>query len=142
MMSENLMSEYLMNELFRIDREIQEKKKSETMKERTLESIKKENEGIINFNITSDYYNTFQLLFDRDLNEENDIAYMDIQEILEYTLNRMLEENFTPEEILSNSGMYIPSEKELEELEEYEEYVTIDLCYILGGLILNVKIVA
>ena len=112
-------------------------------KERTLESIKKENEGIINFNITSDYYNTFQLLFDRDLNEENDIAYMDIQEILEYTLERMLEENFTPEEIVCNSGMYIPSVKELEELEEYEEYTTIDLCYILGGLILKgIEIVA
>jgi hypothetical protein len=70
---------------------------------------------------------------------DDDIHSDDCSEIFEYTLHRMIEEGFTPEEIFSNSGMYIPTPEELQELEEFEEYTNVDLGYVLGGLITSIN---
>ena len=105
------------------------------MNKKTLEDIKRENEAIITFTTTADY-NSFELLYDTNLVE--DIHKADLGNILEYTLHRMLEEEFTEEEIFSSSGMYISSK--LSGLEEEEEvFIDIDLGYILKGLITSIK---
>jgi DNA-binding PadR family transcriptional regulator len=71
---------------------------------------------------------------------DNDIHSLeDISQILEYTLHRMVDAGFTESEIRSNSGMFIPTPEQLQELEEFDEYTNVDLGYILGGLILNIK---
>ena len=98
----------------------------------TLENIKKENETIVSISIAGDYCQ-YNLIMDGDIHSD------DVSQILEYTLHRMVEEGFTPEEIFSNSGMFIPTPEELQELEEFEEYTDVDLGYVLGGLILNIK---
>ena len=103
------------------------------MNKKTLKDIKRDNEAIITFTTTADY-NNFELLYDTDLVE--DIHKADLGNILEYTLHRMLEEEFTEEEeIFSSSGMYIPSEEE--EMEEV--FIDIDLGYILKGLLVSIK---
>ena len=97
-----------------------------------LQDIKKENEVIVSITITDDYCNR-QLIMDEDIHDN------DVSQILEYTLHRMIEEGFTPEEIYFNSGMYIPTPEELQELEEFDEFIHVDLGYILGGLITSIK---
>ena len=99
---------------------------------KTLQDIKKQNEVIITITITGSYCN-YNLIMDKDIHDD------DVSQILEYTLHRMVEEKFSPEEIFSNSRIFIPTEEYLEELEEYGEYTNIDLGYILGGLITSIK---
>lgn len=99
----------------------------------TLQFIKVDCESIVTISITGDYCQ-YNLLMD-----DNTHSLEDVSQILEYTLRRMVDANFTPEEIRSNSGFYIPTPEELQELEEFEEYTHIDLGYVLGGLILNIK---
>ena len=103
---------------------------------KSLKDIKRENEAIITFTTTV-YYNSFGLLYDTDLVE--DIHKADLGDILEYTLSRLIEEEFTEDEVFFNSGMYIPSKEELEELEEYNEFTNIDLGYLIKGLIISIK---
>ena len=98
-----------------------------------LEFIKVENESILTISITGDYCQHSLIMDDNIHNSDN------IQQILEYTLHRMVDAGFSPEEIYSNSGFFIPTEEYLEELEEYGEYTNIDLGYILGGLITSIK---
>ena len=97
-----------------------------------LQDIKKEYEAIVSITITGDY-NNHQLIMDKDIHDD------DVSQIMEYTLHRMVDANFTPEEIYYNSGIFVPTEEYLEELEEYGEYTNIDLGYILGGLITSIK---
>ena len=99
---------------------------------KSLENIKKDCESIVTITLTGDYCN-YNLIMDEDIHSD------DISQILEYTLHRMVEEKFSPEEIFSNSRIFIPTEEYLEELEEYGEYTNIDLGYILGGLITSIK---
>ena len=99
---------------------------------KTLKSIKRENESILTISITGDYCQ-YKLLMDDEIHSD------DCCEIFEYTLHRMIDGGFTDEEISYNSGMYIPTPEELQELEEFDEFTNIDLGYILGGLILNIK---
>ena len=99
---------------------------------KTLQDIKKENEVIVTITITGDYNNR-KLIMDEDIHGD------DIGEIMEYTLHRMIESEFSNEEIYSNSGMYIPTPEQLEELEEFDEFIHVDLGYILGGLITSIK---
>lgn len=99
---------------------------------KTLSNIKKEYENILTMTLTGDYCQ-YKLLMDNDIHSD------DCSEIFEYTLHRMIEEGFTPEEIFSNSGMYIPTPEELQELEEYDEFTHIDLGYVLGGLIISIE---
>lgn len=99
---------------------------------KTLQDIKKQNEVIVTITITGDYCNR-KLIMDEDIHSD------DISQILEYTLHRMIDAGFSPEEIYFNSGMYIPTDEQLQELEEYNEFIHADLGYILGGLITSVK---
>ena len=104
---------------------------------RTLSEIKMENEALVKLVVTQCPYNTYQLLCDTDL--VTDLSKADISGIIEYTLHRMVESGFSPEDIEYNSNMYIPDAEELEELEEYDEFSHVDLGYILGGLIILVE---
>ena len=104
---------------------------------KTLKEIKMENEAIVIFGCTQDYYNGYQLLCDTDL--VTDLKKADIGGIIEYTLHRMIESGFSSEDINYNSNMYTPSDEEWADLEEYEEYTHVDLGYILGGLITYIE---
>ena len=99
---------------------------------KSLENIKKDCESIVTITLTGDYCK-YNLLMDNDIHGD------DYSEIMEYTLHRMLDANFSPEEIRSSSGMYIPTPEELQELEEFDEYIDIDLGYILKGLIVSIE---
>ena len=100
---------------------------------KTLESIKTQHERIVSISVTGDYCQ-YNLLMDNEIHSLEDIS-----QILEYTLRRMVDVNFSQEEVRYNSGMYIPTPEELQELEEYDEFTHIDLGYVLGGLILNIE---
>lgn len=104
---------------------------------RTLREIKKDNEAIVTFGCTQNYYNGYHLLCNTDL--VTDLDYADIGGIIEYTLHRMIESGFTADDINYNSNMYIPSDEEMKELEEYEEFTHVDLGYVLGGLITYIE---
>src|SRR5574344_1749155 len=103
---------------------------------KTLKEIKTNNEKIAVFTTTESYC-YYNALYDSDL--VSDLEYADFGAILEYTLHRMKEEGFSDDDINYNSNMYIPSDEEWADLEEYEEYHDIDLGYILGGLIMNIR---
>ena len=99
----------------------------------TLQFIRTHNETLLRVSLTGDYCQ-YNLLMDNDIHSLEDIS-----QILEYTLHRMVDAGFTDEEIRSNSGFFIPTEEEFHELEEFDEFCHIDLGYVLGGLILNIK---
>lgn len=99
----------------------------------TLQFIKVAHETVLTMTLTGDYCQ-YNLLMDDEIHSPEDFY-----QILEYTLRRMVDAGFSPEEIRYNSGMFIPSSDELQELEEYDEFTHIDLGYVLGGLILNIK---
>lgn len=58
----------------------------------------------------------------------------DISGALEDTLKRIIESG-NEDELYCIMGAFIPSDEEMQELEEFDEYVSIDLGYVLGGLI-------
>ena len=99
----------------------------------TLQFIKKDCESIVTISITGDYCQ-HNLLMDNEIHSLGDIS-----QILEYTLRRMVDANFSQEEIRSSSGMFIPTPEQLQELEEYDEFTHIDLGYVLGGLIISIE---
>ena len=98
----------------------------------TLQFIKLAHETVLTMTLTGDYCQ-YNLIMDDEIHSD------DICQIMEYTLHRMLDAGFTDEEIRSNSGFFIPTEEEFHELEEFDEFCHIDLGYVLGGLILNIK---
>jgi len=104
---------------------------------KVLREIKRDNEAIVDFGCTQDYYIRYQLLCDTDLVTNLDNA--DISEIIEYTLHRMIESGFSTEDIRYNSNMYIPNDEEMQELKEFDEYISVDLGYVLGGLITHIE---
>ena len=99
----------------------------------TLQFIKVAHETVLTITLTGDYCQ-YNLLMDDEIHSLEDIS-----QILEYTLRRMVDANFSQEEVRYNSGMYIPTPEELQELEEYDEFTHIDLGYVLVGLILNIE---
>ena len=103
---------------------------------KTLQEIKKENEKIVTFT-TSESYSSYSALYDADL--VFNLEHADFEAILEHTLHRMKEEDFSDYEIYYNSNMYIPTDEEMEELEEYNEFFYVDLSYILGGLVMTIR---
>ena len=58
----------------------------------------------------------------------------DIGGALEDTLHRIIESG-NEDELYSIMGAFIPTNEEMQELEEFDEYISIDLGYVLGGLI-------
>ena len=97
-----------------------------------LEDIQTEEEVVLNFS-TTDSYCEYNLLCDGHFDRK-----MDISAIIEYTLHRMKENNFTDEEIYANSAMFIPTEEQLTDYSEFMEYIDIDLGYIIGGLLTDI----
>ena len=99
----------------------------------TLQIIKVAHETVLTITLTGDYCQ-HNLLMDDEIHSLEDIS-----QILEYTLRRMVDANFSQEEIRSSSGMFIPTPEELQELEEFDEFTNIDLGYVLGGLITSIN---
>ena len=99
----------------------------------TLQFIKVAHETVLTITLTGDYCQ-YNLIMDNDIH-----SLEDIYKILEYTLHRMVDAGFSPEEIRSSSGMFIPTDEHFQELEEFQEYTDIDLGYILGGLITSIN---
>ena len=95
---------------------------------KTLMEIKKENEIIVEFELTTSY-STYEYLCDSDLTND---PINDISACLEYTLHRMLESDFTQSDIYGNSAMEVPP---CHELVAMEEIIYIDLGYIINGSI-------
>ena len=93
-----------------------------------LKNLLEENEVVAAFSITNSYceYNCI-------IQDDSD----DVGSALEDTLHRILENDGTPSDVLSIMGAFIPSEEEMDGLEEYQEYTSIDLGYIIPGLIMS-----
>lgn len=91
-----------------------------------LKDLLQDGEVIATYGLTSSYssYNCI-------ISEDSD----DIAGALEDTLRRIIESG-NEDELYYIMGAFIPSDEEMQELEEYEEYVSIDLGYVLGGLIM------
>ena len=90
-----------------------------------LKDLLQDGEVIANYGTTGSY-STFNCI----ISEESD----DIAGALEDTLHRIIESG-NEDELYSIMGAFIPTEEEIQELEEFDEYVSIDLGYVLGGLI-------
>jgi len=90
-----------------------------------LKELLQDGEVIATYGLTGSYA-TYNCI----ISEESD----DISGALEDTLKRVIESG-NEDELYSIMGAFIPTIEEMDELEEFEEYVSIDLGYVLGGLI-------
>ena len=108
------------------------KKMERGKKMKKLNDILNTGEIIINFTTTANNCK-YQLLVE----EDEDLSKADILQIFEDNLAAMLDNKFSNEEILANTGMYIPEDGEMEELEEFGEFFYVDKGYIVNGLLLN-----
>lgn len=88
-----------------------------------LNEIKGEDDKVYVFSTTSDYCNHYFIGNDDDISAS-----------LEYTLRTLIENGYE-DEVYACLGAYIPTDDEMEEFEEFDEYVSIDLGYVIGGLI-------
>ena len=90
-----------------------------------LKELLQDGEVIATFGTTGSYssYNCI-------IGEEND----DIANALENTLRRVIESG-NEDELYSIMGAFVPTNEEMTDLEEFDEYISIDLGYVLGGLI-------
>ena len=90
-----------------------------------LKELLQDGEVVATYEISGSYssYNCI-------ISEESD----DIAGALEDTLHRVIESG-NEDELYYIMGAFIPTEEEMQELEEFDEYVSIDLGYVLGGLI-------
>ena len=91
-----------------------------------LSKLKTENEVIATFTTTSSYCE-YHCIIAKDSD--------DICRALEYTLHQILGANGTPEDVQAIMGASVPTEEEMEELEVFNEYNSIDLGYVIPGLI-------
>ena len=66
------------------------------------------------------------------------VASDDITGALEDTLHRILDNGGTKDDVCKIMGAIIPSESEMKELEEFNEYISIDLGYVIPGLITEI----
>ena len=92
---------------------------------KTLENIKRENEEVVKTAMCGSYC-YYKLLMDKNIHKKDDIA-----EIMEYTLHRMINSNFTPEEILSNTLMFIPTNEQRRDIAHFTNisngYIIVDM---------------
>lgn len=91
-----------------------------------LKDLLEKNEAIVNFHLHNEYWIR---------NAITQKGCDDISGALEMTLHRILEAGGTAEDIKRIMGAENPTEEEMEELEKYDEYISIDLGYVLPGLI-------
>lgn len=88
-----------------------------------LNELKGEDDKVYVFSTTSDCCNRYFI------GNDDDIASS-----LEYTLHTLIDNGYE-DEVYACMGAYIPDDEEMKELEEFDEYVSIDLGYVIGGLI-------
>lgn len=94
-----------------------------------LEDLLADDEEILKYNITGEYFWRECII-----TKGND----DILGALEDTLHRILDNDGTKDDVCEIMGAIIPSESEMKELEEFNEYVSIDLGYVIPGLIIEI----
>lgn len=99
-------------------------------KDRNLKGLLNDDEEILHYAFTGDYIWRCCII-----TKGSD----DIAEALEDTLHRILDNGGTKDDVCEIMGAIIPSESEMKELEEFEEYVSIDLGYVIPGLITEVE---
>jgi hypothetical protein len=90
-----------------------------------LKRLLQEGEVIADFNVTSDYFNTYQCI--------TAPCNTDIIGALEDTLHRILDAGGSEEDVRRIIGAEIPSDAKTEEMKEYNEYISIDLGYVIPG---------
>ena len=97
-------------------------------KDRNLKGLLNDDEEILHYAFTGHY--TWRCCI---ITKGSD----DIAGALEDTLHRILDNGGTKDDVCQIMGAIIPSESEMKELEESEEYVSIDLGYVIPGLIFD-----
>lgn len=97
--------------------------------DRNLKGLLNDEEKILSYNFTGDY-----LWRECIISNESD----DIARALEDTLHRILDNGGTKDDVCEIMGAIIPSESEMKELEEFNEYISIDLGYVIPGLITEI----
>lgn len=83
------------------------------------------NECLVTYNLTNEYVSRTAIA-----QKGSD----DISTALESTLHRILESGGSPDDILEIMGAIVPTDEEMIELEEFEEFISLDLGYVLPGL--------
>lgn len=91
-----------------------------------LKKLLKEDENFVEFHLHNEYLSRNAII---------EKGSDDISAALEMTLHRILEAGGTEEDVKQIMGAEIPNEEEKDILDEFEEYVSIDLGYVLPGLI-------
>ena len=90
-----------------------------------LKELLQDGEIIATYSLSGSY-SSYNCIISEDSN--------DISGALEDTLHRIIESK-NEDNLYYIMGAFIPSDEEMQELEEFDEYVSIDLGYVLGGLI-------
>jgi len=96
-----------------------------------LNDLLEPEERIQLFATTCDCYNTHGFIISKSVDESR----MDIAGAIEETLHRILKAGGTEYDVRNILDAIIPDEETMKELEEYDEYVSIDLGYVIPGLI-------
>ena len=90
----------------------------------TLENIKREYETVVKSSMAGSYC-YYKLLMDKNIHKVDNVS-----EILEYTLHRMIEEGFTPEDIKRETLMFIPTKKQRKNIPYFrniaKKYIIVD----------------
>lgn len=92
-----------------------------------LRDLLEEDEVLVTYHITTDGWYSRNAI----IRQGSD----DISAALEDTLHRILEAGGTENDVMRIMGAKIPTENELKELKKYNEYISIDLGYVIPGLI-------
>ena len=90
-----------------------------------LKELLQDGEVIATYGLSGSY-STYNCI----ISEDSD----DISGALEDTLHRIIESG-NEDNLYYIMCAFVPSDEEMQELEEFDEYVSIDLGYVLGGLI-------
>ena len=90
-----------------------------------LEELLQDGEVIATYGLSGSYSN-----YNCIISEDRD----DISGALEDTLHRVIESG-NEDNLYYIMGAFIPTDEEIQDLEEFDEYISIDLGYVLGGLI-------
>lgn len=92
----------------------------------SLLNLLEDGEVLVKYHLTSEYVTR---------NAITTAGTTDLYAALEGTLHRILDNGGYEDDVYYIMGAKIPTEEEMKELEEFEEYMSLDLGYVLPGLI-------
>lgn len=91
---------------------------------KTLSNIKKEYETVVKSSMAGSYC-YYKLLMNENIHKVDDVS-----QILEYTLHRMIEEGFTPEDIKRETLMFVPTGEQRKNIPYFrnitKKYIIVD----------------